>query len=68
MKKSELAIERDKWLSSDEGEKCCDFSTLTGQKYLRNRIELAYLAGAKGNEAAKEAVCQKLLGVATGKS
>lgn len=43
--KSELAKARDKWLNSEEGKRCCE-GTPTGQ-YLRNRLERAFLAGAK---------------------
>ena len=42
--KSKLAKARDKWLQSEEGEKCSTGET-HGQ-YLRNRIEKAFVAGA----------------------
>ena len=41
--KSPLAKARDKWLLSEEGERCCQGST-KGQ-YLKNRLELAFIAG-----------------------
>ena len=51
--KSELAKARDKWLNSDEGKGCCE-GTTAGQ-YLQNRLELAFLAGAKfSDERIKE--------------
>lgn len=43
--KSPLAKARDKWLNSKEGKGCCE-GTTAGQ-YLQNRLELAFLAGAK---------------------
>lgn len=46
--KSELAKARDKWLNGEEGKRCCE-GTPTGQ-YLQNRLELAFLAGAKFTE------------------
>lgn len=48
--KSKLAKARDRWLQSDEGEKCS-----TGQthgQYLRNRIERAFIAGWEACEQA----------------
>jgi len=51
--KSELAIKRDEWFESEEGKKCADPYTLYGsgknEKYLFNRLERAFLAGAKAN-------------------
>ena len=43
--KSPLAKARDKWFSSAEGEAACH-GTATGQ-YLQNRLERAFIAGAK---------------------
>lgn len=43
--KSLLAKARDEWLLSEEGKRCCE-DTATG-KWLHNRLELAFLAGAK---------------------
>jgi len=40
-----LAKTRDIWFESEEGKKSCE-GTAEGQ-YLRNRLELAFLAGAK---------------------
>lgn len=48
--KSKLAKERDKWLQSDQGKKCCD-GQAQGQ-YLRNRLVEAFMAGWEA--AAKE--------------
>lgn len=41
--RSPLARARDKWLASEKGKKCCEGNT-QGQ-YLRNRLELAFIAG-----------------------
>lgn len=64
--KSELAILRDKWFESEEGKTCANVSTLTcgignEDKFLRNRLEAAFLAGAKANEEAQEIIAKKLL-------
>lgn len=40
---TKLAKARDKWLESEEGKRCCEGRT-EGQ-YLRNRLELAFIAG-----------------------
>lgn len=61
--RSTLAKTRDVWFESDEGEKACE-GTAEGQ-YLRNRLELAFLAGANTLEQrGKEAIniCDKLAG------
>jgi len=60
--KSELAIKRDEWFESDEGKRCCDPTELglPSRKYLRNRLERAFLAGAEANEAVKDDLCHKL--------
>lgn len=42
--RSALAKARDEWFGSEEGKKVCE-GTAEGQ-YLRNRLELAFLAGA----------------------
>jgi hypothetical protein len=42
--RSELAKARDEWFESDEGQRCCEGGA-NGQ-YLRNRLEIAFLAGA----------------------
>ena len=61
--KSELAILRDEWLEGDEGKSMADLSTLPKDdpKYLRNRLELAFLAGAQAEVKAQEVVAEKLL-------
>jgi len=43
--KSDLAKARDTWLASDEGQRACT-GTAEGV-FLRNRIECAFLAGAR---------------------
>jgi len=51
--KSPLAKARDKWFVSDDGKECCKGQT-SGQ-YLQNRLERAFLAGAKfSSERIKE--------------
>lgn len=40
---TEQSAARDKWLQSEVGERCCQ--SATGGKYLRHRLELAFLAG-----------------------
>jgi len=53
--KSELAKARDKWLESDEGKGCSE-GHAHGQ-FLRNRIELAFIAGWTAcEEACKQAL------------
>jgi hypothetical protein len=54
--RSTLAIVRDEWLESEEGKRSCE-GTAEGQ-YLRNRIELAFLAGARSitDEKSKAAI------------
>lgn len=63
--RSELAIKRDEWFESDEGKRCCA-DGLSGRedakKYLKNRLEAAFLAGAKANEAVKKELEDKVLG------
>lgn len=45
--RSELAIMRDEFFESDEGKKCLDIKTIGNDpKYLKNRIECAFVAGA----------------------
>lgn len=66
--RSELAIERDHWFASEEGKKCMGTTGLglhpKNLKYLRNRLERAFLAGAAANEKTKQIICDKLLGAA----
>ena len=51
--KSALAKARDKWFESDDGKKCCE-GQASGQ-YLRNRLGMAFLAGANfSSERIKE--------------
>ena len=56
--KSELAIKRDQWLASEEGKKCLDASSLfmsAGYEiYLKNRLEIAFLAGAQAEREIKQ--------------
>lgn len=53
MMKSELAKARDKWFAGDDGRECCKGQT--SGIYLQNRLERAFLAGAKfSNERIKE--------------
>lgn len=55
-----LALERDEWLTSKEGRGCRDATTLgasadQSEYYLQNRLELAFIAGAKAVERWHEA-------------
>lgn len=63
--KSELAIKRDEWFESEEGKKCCDNTTLptgkTGGRYLKHRIESAFLAGAIANNEMHEELINKVI-------
>lgn len=43
--RNKLAKARDKWIDSEEGIECCKGKT-NGQ-FLKNRLECAFLAGAK---------------------
>jgi hypothetical protein len=54
--RSDLARARDIWLASDEGGRCCE-GTVDGI-YLRNRIECAFLAGAR---IAEDRINEKLV-------
>lgn len=36
-----------KWIESEEGKKCNDFSTLKGQPYLKNRLWFAFTSGCE---------------------
>ena len=48
--RSPLAKARDKWLHSDEGKRGLDLSILKAasqKRFLKNRLESAFLAGAK---------------------
>jgi hypothetical protein len=62
--RSELAIKRDEWLESDEGKSCCDHNNVCsfvgGAGYLKNRIETAFLAGAKAGTETQQVVCDEL--------
>jgi len=60
--KSTLAKARDSWLKSAEGKKAC--AGIANGQYLRNRLELAFLAGAKTlDKKAKTAIniCDKIV-------
>ena len=51
--KSELAIKRDEWFESSAGLSCLGRSILRydcRQEFLKERLEEAFLAGAKANE------------------
>lgn len=64
--KSELAILRDEWFESEEGKRCSAITALRAgtpfeaEKYLRNRLEAAFMAGAEANTKAQEIICAKL--------
>lgn len=64
--RSELAIKRDEWFESDEGKDCLDASALIMtskyQQYLKNRLECAFLAGAKANHEVGHEIADKLKG------
>jgi len=60
--KSELAKARDKWIIGDEGKSCCK-GQASGQ-YLQNRLERAFLAGAKFSaERIEELELAKIIGI-----
>jgi len=42
--RSPLAKARDDWFDSHQGKQCC--AGITSGQYLRNRLEIAFLAGA----------------------
>ena len=49
--RSELAIKRDEWFSSDEGKQCCADSfkgSPLAKEYLKNRLEAANAAALSG--------------------
>lgn len=56
--RNNLAKARDEWLESKEGKSCTDGSSIylpTGQsQYLRNRIEMAFIAGAEAQRRIHE--------------
>ena len=56
--KSELAIERDKWMETHEGKACLDET----ERFLtmRQKIECAFMAGAIAEAAAQDEICRKL--------
>jgi hypothetical protein len=56
--RSDTAKARDTWLASDEGQRCCAGSA--EGLFLRNRIECAFLAGAKVTEAQLEEKLKKV--------
>ena len=61
--KSELAIKRDEWFGSEEGRKCCDAATLghiQPERFLRNRLERAFLAGAKADAEVQQEFCDRI--------
>ena len=52
-KKSQLAIARDDWFDSTQGKIALDTAILRSAadiRFLRNRLELAFLAGAKAQK------------------
>lgn len=67
--KSELAIKRDEWFASLEGRKCSDPSTIgitkSRDKFLRNRLELAFLAGAIASDQVMQDICDKVIDAIT---
>ena len=66
--KSELAIKRDEWFASKEGMKCADAASLTSMRrtreniniYLKNRLEQAFLAGARSTTEIAEELADKI--------
>lgn len=59
--RSPLAKARDDWFASEEGRGCNDYSTLTGGEFLRNRIDLAFMAGVEaGMKAAVDKFNEEL--------
>lgn len=63
--KSELAIKRDEWFASEEGERCLDVKNLalhaSHQKYLKHRLEAAFLAGAEANEQVHQDLADQVM-------
>lgn len=65
--KSELAVKRDEWFESSEGKRCLNLATLrvnirvNSTSFLKNRLEAAFLAGAKANHEVEEEIAEKLL-------
>ena len=67
--KSELAIKRDEWFASAEGVKCADIHALASVRrsksnqsiYLKNRLEAAFIAGAKATHEIAEELAGKLI-------
>lgn len=59
--RSDSAKARDTWLESDEGKKCCE--NIAGGQYLKNRLELAFLAGRDSRDTDPPVKCpgQKLV-------
>ncbi|PCI54178.1 MAG: hypothetical protein COB36_10840 [Alphaproteobacteria bacterium] len=60
--RSELAIKRDEWFVSDEGQKCMSLSLMYEDnvaKFLRNRLEAAFLAGAEAGLLCQQEICDK---------
>ena len=46
--RSPLAKARDKWMDSERGRKCAE--GVTNGQYLRNRLEVAFIAGWNAGE------------------
>lgn len=40
----------EEWLASDEGKSCANWATLSGPKYLKNRLWWAFNAGLKSSQ------------------
>ena len=68
--RSELAIKRDEWFDSNEGKSCMEIDKLalhsSHRKYLKNRLEAAFLAGAKADAEVQQEICDKIASMVTG--
>jgi hypothetical protein len=51
MKRHPLAIAWDEWLASPEGQGCCNFASLSEERFLENRLNCAFNAGASTAQA-----------------
>jgi len=62
--RSELAIKRDIWFESDEGRQCLKPDLLARPQkdfqFHKNRIERAFLAGAKAADSVNQEICDKI--------
>lgn len=55
--RSPMAKARDAWFDSDEGKQCC--AGIASGQYLKNRLEIAFFAGAGVSWASAHLVIKK---------